>query len=444
MNRSCRKTNDPAPIPFRNRAATLAPQHTAHGRATGQCSVTASYAARNADYWRRNLAVCVFGSFTTLVSLSMLLPFLPLYVRQLGVSSQSAVVEWSGIAFSATFLGTAVTAPLWGRLADRYGRKPMLIRAAIGMAVTMSLIGLAHNVWELVALRFAAGLIGGYASASTVMVATQAPPSRAGWALGLLSTGVLAGNLAGPLIGGVLPPFIGIRGTFFVGGGAIAVAALFTIFMVRENFCPAADDRPRQSATNDGQTRTNPIVVAALLITAMMVLLANMSLEPIITVYISQLGVMHAHLTQIAGLVMACSAFGSLLTAARLGALADQIGGWRVIAACLALTGLVMLPQAFVTSWWQLALLRGVMGMTLAGLLPAIAKLMRHAVAEAHAGKMLGYLQSAQFTGQVAGPILGGIVAVHAGLHAVFIATGLLLMACAGATLWVKTRQPNC
>src|ERR1700761_5853461 len=161
-----------------------------------------SYAERNENHWKRNLAVCVFGSSPTLVSLSMLLPFLPLYVRQLGVSSQSAVIQWSGIAFGATFLGTALTAPLGGRLAHRDGRKPMLVRAAIGMAVVMSLIGVAHNVYELVALRLVAGLVGGYASASTVMVGTQAPRERAGWALGILSTGALAGNLVGPLVGG--------------------------------------------------------------------------------------------------------------------------------------------------------------------------------------------------------------------------------------------------
>ncbi|GJH13279.1 hypothetical protein CBA19CS11_30595 [Caballeronia novacaledonica] len=193
-----------------------------------QPSGALGYAERNGQYWRRNLAVCVFGSFTTLVSLSMLLPFLPLYVRQLGVSSQSAVIEWSGVAFSATFLGTAVTAPLWGRLADRYGRKPMLVRAAVGMAIVMSLIGVAHSVHQLVALRLLAGLIGGYASASTVMVGTQAPRERAGWALGILSTGALAGNLAGPLIGGMLPGLIGIRETFFAGAGMIAGAALLT------------------------------------------------------------------------------------------------------------------------------------------------------------------------------------------------------------------------
>ena len=107
------------------------------------------YAERNENCWRRNLAVCMFGSFTTLVSLSMLLPFLPLCVRQIGVESQSAVIHRSGVAFGATFLGTAVTAPLWGRLANRYGRKPMLVLAAVGMAVMMSLIGVDHTVHQL-------------------------------------------------------------------------------------------------------------------------------------------------------------------------------------------------------------------------------------------------------------------------------------------------------
>ncbi|MGU7770435.1 MFS transporter [Burkholderia sp. MR1-5-21] len=401
----------------------------------------AGYAERNARHWRPNLAVCVFGSFTTLVSLSMLLPFLPLYVRQLGVDSQAAVIQWSGVAFSATFLGTAVTAPLWGRLADRFGRKPMLVRAAVGMAIVMSLIGVAHNVYELVALRLVAGLVGGYASASTVMVGTQAPRDRAGWALGILSTGALAGNLVGPLVGGLLPEWLGIRGTFFAGGAMIAFAALLTIFVVKEDFHPATDARRNTAGpAADAARRTPFAIVAALLVTAMMVLLANMSIEPIITVYIGGLGVGAAHLARVAGVVMACSALGSMLTAARLGALADRIGSWNVIVGCLLLTALAMLPQAFVTHWWQLAALRVLMGMTLAGLLPSIGKLVRQSVDERATGQMLGYLQSAQFSGQVIGPVIGGQIGVSLGLHSVFFVTGALLAACAGMVHWARGR----
>jgi DHA1 family multidrug resistance protein-like MFS transporter len=400
-----------------------------------------TYAERNAPYWNRNLFVCVFGSFTTLMSLSMLLPFLPLYVQQLGVSEPSEIVQWSGIAFGATFFGTAITAPLWGRLADRYGRKPMLIRAAVGMAIVMSLIGLAHNLTELVLLRLIAGLIGGYASASIVMVGTQAPRERSGWALGILSTGALAGSLVGPLVGGFLPTWVGIRGTFFVGGGIIAVAALLTIFVVREDFDRTTDVKKRTDMGAAPPTAANRAVIVALLATAMMVLLANMSIEPIITVYIGQLGVPEDHLARMAGFVMAASAFGSMLTAARLGALADRIGSSKVIIACLLATGAVLIPQAFVTEWWQLAILRGVMGMTLAGLLPAIAKEVRHAVADHDSGKTLGYLQSAQFSGQVIGPLIGGLIGAHIGLRAVFFVTAALLMCCAGLNRWANGRQ---
>jgi len=398
-----------------------------------------SYTERNAPYWRRNLFVCVIGSFSTLLSLSMLLPFLPLYVQQLGVSTPSAVVQWSGVAFGATFFGTAITAPLWGRLADRYGRKPMLVRAAVGMAVVMSLIGLAHNLTELVALRLLAGLIGGYASASIVMVGTQVPRERSGWALGVLSTGALAGNLVGPLVGGFLPTWVGIRGTFFVGGAIIAVAALLTILVVREDFDRTTDVKKRSDAGAASPSTMNRAVILVLLLTAMMVLLANMSIELIITVYIGQLGVPDDHVARMAGIVMAASAFGSMLTAPRLGALADRIGTPKVIIGCLVATGVMLVPQAFVTEWWHLAILRGLMGMTLAGLLPSIAKEVRHAVSDHNSGKTLGYLQSAQFSGQVIGPLIGGQIGAHVSLRAVFFVTACLLLVCAGLNRWVNT-----
>lgn len=260
--------------------------------------------------------------------MTLLLPFLPLYVEQLGVTGHAAISEWSGVAYGAAFFTAALTAPLWGRLGDRYGRKLMLIRASLGMAVAMTLLGMAQSVWQLVALRLLAGLLGGYASGSTILVATQTPKERTGWALGMLSSGIMAGNLVGQLIGGTLPPLIGIRGTFILAGGAIFIAFLATVVLLKE--VPGTGPRKTAAVTSPVVSPWRNLPVMAMLITGTLLMLANMSIEPIITLYVAQL-VSGQQVTFVAGLVMAAAALGSILSASRLGRLADKIGHWRVI-----------------------------------------------------------------------------------------------------------------
>lgn len=387
--------------------------------------MTAASPDTSQRHWRGNLAVCMAGSFTTIVAMTLLLPFLPLYVEQLGVSDHAAIVQWSGVAFGATFFTAALVAPLWGRLADVYGRKLMLIRASLGMAVAMALIGLAHNVWQLVALRLLAGLLGGYASGSMVLVATQTPKDRTGWALGTLSAAIMAGNLAGPLAGGWLPPLIGIRNTFFAAGGLIFLSFLATLFLIREEHRPAAA-RATQGGGDWGDIPDRRPVIAMLL-TGALLALANMSIEPIITVYVAQLVPEPGRVTQVAGLVMAAAALGSILSSSYLGRLADRVGHWRVIIGCMAVAALLLVPQAFVQAGWQLVALRLLMGLALGGLLPCIAAVIRHNVPEGAAGRMLGWSTSSQYAGQVLGPLLGGYAGGHWGMRSVFLATCVLM-----------------
>jgi MFS family permease len=395
-------------------------------------------AVLNSGPWKRNVVVCVFGSFTTIVAMTLLLPFLPLYVEQLGETDHAAIVQWSGIAYGATFFSAALTAPLWGWLADRYGRKLMLIRASLGMAIAMSLIGMAHSVWELVMFRLLAGFLGGYASGSTVLIATQAPKARSGWALGILSAGIMAGSLAGPLIGGVLPPLIGIRATFLWAGGIIFITFLATAFLIREDVQPR---KARAAKTRGGWSQIpdkRPIV--AMLVTGLLLMIANMSIEPIITVYVAQL-VEPSRVTFVAGLVMAAAALGAILSSPRLGKLADRVGHWRVINVSLAVSAVLLIPQAFVTSGWQLIVLRFLMGLALGGLLPCIASVIRHNVPEAITGSILGYSVSAQYAGQVLGPIGGGFVGGHIGMRAVFLGTAVLMAVGAIANFIVEKRR---
>ena len=395
--------------------------------------------ADNSLYWRRNLYVCLFGSFTTLTAMTLLLPFLPIYVEQLGVEGHAAIVQWSGVAYGITFLGAGLMAPVWGKFADLYGRKPILMRAALAMAVVMSLIGLAQNIWQLVGLRLLAGLLGGYSSGAVVLVATQTPRERSGWALGVLSTGTLAGTLLGPLMGGVMPGLVGIRETFFVAGGVIFVAFLATAFLVREDRS-AFRKEVRQVTRRAWATIPDKRPVAAMLLTAMLLLFANMSVEPIITVYVGQLHPIGGDVVFTAGLVMAAAAVGSVLAAPRLGRLADRIGHWKLIVGCLAACSLLLIPQAFVTNSWQLIGLRFLMGVALAGLLPAITATIRHNVSQNAAGTILGYSTSAQYAGQVLGPLAGGFVGGQIGMRAVFGATAAIMSAGA-AFNWVLSRR---
>ena len=375
-------------------------------------------------YWRRNLAVCLIGSFTTIVAMTLLLPFLPVYIAELGVTDQAAIAQWSGIAFGATFFSAALVAPFWGWMADRFGRKLMLVRASLGMAIAMSLMGMAHNVWELVGLRLFAGFAGGYASGATILVATQTPKRRSGWALGMLNSGIMAGGLVGPLIGGTLPPLIGIRATFWLAGGVIFLTFLATTFLIKEEQRSALTKKAVVEAKWSQIPDKQPVL--AMLAMGTLLTFANMSIEPIITLYVAQL-VEAPRVIFVAGLTMAAAALGAILSAPRLGKLADRIGHWKVVVVTTIVAALLLIPQAFVTAGWELVALRFLMGLALGGLMPCVTSIIRHSVPDAVVGRVLGYATSSNYIGQVAGPIMGGFVGGHIGMRAVFLGTALLM-----------------
>ncbi|UCI05983.1 multidrug efflux MFS transporter [Mesorhizobium sp. B1-1-8] len=396
--------------------------------------------AEQSDYnihWRRNLAVCFAGSFSILIAMTLLLPFLPLYVEQLGAVGHAAIVQWSGIAYGATFFAAALVAPLWGRLGDRYGRKLMLVRASFGMAICMSLTGMVGSVWQLVLLRLLIGFAGGYSSGSTILVAMQTPKDRSGWALGVLSAGITAGSLVGPLLGGALPPAIGIRATFLLSGGAIFLAFLATTLLIKENPHPPAAEAASNPRPKSGWSQIpdkRPVV--AMLTTGMLLAFATMSIEPIITVYVQQLIENQSRVTMVAGVVMSAAALGTILSASWLGKLADRVGHWNVVVGALAVSALLLVPQAFVTEGWQLIGLRFLMGLALGGLLPCITSVIRHNIPDGVGGNVLGLAISAQYVGQVAGPLAGGFVGGHFGMRAVFLGTSVL-MALGAAYNWI-------
>ncbi len=311
-----------------------------------------------------------------------------------------------------------------------------LLRTPLALRLLASIVALA-------ALALLIGVAGGYSSGSTILVAMQTPKNRSGWALGTLAAGIMAGNLVGPLVGGALPPLIGIRNTFFLAGGVIFLSFLATTLFIKE------DPQRRPAATGEARAKRQAGAwaripdkgpVAAMLFTGMLLMFATMSIEPILTVYVGQLVERRESVTLISGVVMSAAALGSILSASRLGKLADRIGHWNVITGALAVAALLLIPQAFVSHSWQLIVLRFLMGLALGGLLPCITTVIRHNVPDAVGGNVLGLSISAQYVGQVAGPLAGGFVGGHFGMPAVFLFTSAL-MALGAAYNWLTQQR---
>ncbi|WP_241242904.1 MFS transporter [Paenibacillus whitsoniae] len=195
--------------------------------------------------WKRNVYVCWFGMFVTGIGMSQIAPVMPLFIQHLGVNNQDLIAQLSGFAFGITFILSAIFSPIWGAAADRVGRKPMLLRASLGMAIVIGCMGYAPNVYVLIGLRLLQGIITGYSTACTTLIATQTDKTNAGWALGTLSTANVSGGLLGPLFGGFIAEHLGFKAVFFITGGFMFIAFLTTALFVKETF--KREERERQT-----------------------------------------------------------------------------------------------------------------------------------------------------------------------------------------------------
>ncbi|MDF2678682.1 MAG: arabinose efflux permease [Bacillota bacterium] len=376
--------------------------------------------------WKRNLIVCWFGMFVTGVGLSQIAPILPLYINKLGVSDPALVSKFSGIAFGVTFISLAIFSPIWGQAADRVGRKPMLLRASLGMTIIISCMGFAPNVYALIGLRLLQGIISGYSTACTTLIATQTEKEHAGYALGTLSTANIAGSLLGPTLGGFIEESFGLQNVFFLTGGLLFIAFITTALFVKESF--TRSDKKVQSMKEVWDTIPYKNLTITLFVTFFILTVALYSVEPIITVYVSQLSINSKHVSMLAGITFSASGLANILAAPKLGKLSDKIGTHKIILTALILAGIIFIPQAFVKSTWQLMLLRFLLGLTAAGLTPSVNILIKKITPSNLIGRVFGFTMSAAYLGTFAGSILGGQIAGTLGIRYVFFVTSALLL----------------
>jgi MFS family permease len=376
--------------------------------------------------WKRNLIVCWFGMFVSSIGMSQIAPVLPLYIKHLGITDSAAIAQLSGLAFGITYIISAIFSPIWGHVADRIGRKPMLLRSSLGMAIIIGCMGFAPNAYVLLGLRLSEGVITGFGTACTTLIATQTEKEHAGEALSTLSTASIAGSLLGPVIGGYISEYFGIKNVFFITGGLLFAAFITVTLFVEESFTPLS--KKSISIKEIWKSVPDKTLTITMLVTFFILTVALYSVEPIMTVYISQLSKNSTHIALLAGMAFSASGLANIIAAPRLGKLSDRIGVQKVMLIALIVAGLDFIPQAFVRDSWQLMGLRFILGLTSAGLIPSVNILIKKITPSEITGRVFGLNMSAGYLGIFGGCILGGQVTAWFGIRYVFFITSALLL----------------
>jgi MFS transporter, DHA1 family, multidrug resistance protein len=398
-----------------------------------------------ASSWQRTLISVWIAEFVSLVGFAMVMPFLPFYVQDLGVTDPDQVKFWSGLIVSAHAVTMAVFAPIWGSLADRHGRKLMLVRATFGASVVLTLMSFARTPQQLLILRLLQGTLTGTVAAATTLVASVAPRERTGYALGWLQMGMFAGVSVGPLIGGVIADTLGYRASFVLTGGLLFASGLGVLLFVQENF-----ERPQNKPGAERPRWWDGLVVVLRsrdLLTALgarfLTRTGTRVIGPILPLFVAGLLPDSARVATVAGMVTASSAAASSIGSVILGRTGDRIGYRRVLMVSAAVSAVFYAVQAGVSNVTQLILLQFGLGVALSGTISTLEALMATLAPEGRTGAVFGLSTTMASVANAAGPMLGASLAIALGNRSTFLLAAAIFAVSTVLIAWlVPTHEP--
>jgi DHA1 family multidrug resistance protein-like MFS transporter len=424
------------PLPAESAAAT------AHRPDSGQDAVGTKVRqpGKSPINWRTNLYALFLSQLLAIVAFSLRAPFLPFFLGDLGLESTEQQAVWSGLinAFGAGTM--AITAPIWGVMADRYGRKPMLLRAQFAAFVTIGLMGFATEPWHLLALRMVEGMFTGTVTAATALVAVSIPKERLGFGLGLIQTAVFSGSALGPLVGGILADQLGYRATFGIASGMMLSGGLVTLFLVKERFVP--QPKGHRAKSGGGWKLLLTPILFGLTFTLIAVRFASSAVQPIMPLFVEELA---GHLTgassSLAGITLGVLGVTSAISSVYFGRLGDRKGHRTILVGCLLGSGLVYLPMALTQHPWQLIALQALFGIFAGGTIPAANAIIANVTAPERRGAIFGLMASAAAIGGFIGPLAGAGLAASVGFRATFVFCGLVMLAMVFVLLWTERKS---
>jgi len=391
-----------------------------------------------AEAWVRNQYVMVATVFVVFTGFAFVLPFLPLYVRMLGVQGDDAVALWSGVLVGISPLIAGLMAPVWGRLADRHGQKRMVVRALVSYVFLLVLSATVTRVEQLLALRIGVGLFGGIGPLGLAMATSLAPREQTGRAVGLIQAAQILAAAVGPLTGGLLADTIGIRATFVLTAALCAVA----LWLVARYYVESVPVAPAVATGNGASLLRRPGVIALLMV-LFLVNFVGRSFTPILPMHLQRLAVPAASLALATGVLISAYSVAAAVSSTVLGRATRRYPPRALLAASLAAGAATVLPMALISSFTVFLALALLLGLTSGGALTICYTIGGLMVPSAQRATAFGFFSLAALFGGAISPTIAGLLA-HWDLRGIYyldavlfvlLTAGLLAFGVAGATV---------
>lgn len=387
--------------------------------------------------WRKNLYIIWLAQLIAMIGMSMVVPFLPLFIKTLGVTDIAELKRWSGLAISGVFITAFIATPLWGWLGDRVGKKKMVIRAVFGLAVSQFLIGLSADVYQLFLFRMLQGALSGFIAAALALVSTNTPKEKTGYAIGFLATSTAAGNVLGPFVGGLLADSFGYRNVFFITACMCFISGLLVLFFVKE----INTETHKQNKITDNYrfVFTNHNVKYAM-ITLIIAAAAISMIQPMFALFIEQKIGNIAYLATITGAVFGIIGVFQVISSPWWGKRNDLKGYRKNISYALLGAGIGYAMHVLSTGVWELIPIRAFLGFCIGGVLPSLYSFISTNTPIARKGGVMGIASGFTLLGNLIGPLASGYIASYTSINFIFILSGIVLAAGA-ATIYKNIKD---
>ncbi|MFO7445673.1 MAG: MFS transporter [Ignavibacteriaceae bacterium] len=390
-------------------------------------------------YWRKNLFIMWVCQFLAMVGMSSIVPFLPLFVRELGVTDLKEAANWSGFVFAGPFFVSFFLAPVWGSLGDKYGRKIMTLRAVFGLALAQVIIGFSGNVTHLFIGRMLQGALSGFLPAAMALVAANTPEEKTGYALGLLQSANAAGTVLGPLIGGVVSDLIGFRNVFFFVAGLIFLSGLLVLFFVKEEAKVEGNEKYSFMQNWKYLLQKKSLLIPSLMIT--LAALGVSFVRPIFVFYVETLKINTNMLPTITGALYSIVGIFSIISAAWWGRRVEKTGLRKNLIYASVITAITYMLHSIISDPFILIPVRIMLGFGIGALMPLLFTAISTNITVDRRGGVLGVASSFQIIGNMVGPIAGGLSVGLFGLRFSFLLTGTFyLLLCIMSFLYVRDK----